>query len=216
MSYIVYLRTNKVNGMQYVGQTNNFRKRENYWNEIKSCRYANKYIDGDRKKYGLDAFDVVILDDVETREEAWELEQKYIKELGTKYPNGYNITDGGAGVKGFHRKHTEEENNKVSKTLKEIYKNKKHNMCGKHHSEEQKKKISEGGKGKHTKPIIQYDLNGNFIRKWPSIEEAARTLNISYAMICRCCKGGYFNTIRKKWVNSNKYKGCIWKYADKE
>lgn len=54
-----------------------------------------------------------------------------------------------------------------------------------------------------TKPIIQYDLQGNFIREWNSIKNAEITLKIHSSGIIQCCK------------NSKMYKqsgGFIWKY----
>ena len=97
--FTVYLRTNKVNGKQYVGQTENFERRENDWKCLKTL-YANKYINEDRDKYGLDNWSCEILAIAETRKDAWELEQKYIEELNTRFPNGYNLAKGGAGSKG--------------------------------------------------------------------------------------------------------------------
>lgn len=97
--YVVYLRTNLVTGMQYVGQTCNFTKRENEWNCLKA-NYANKLLNEEREKYGLENFKLEILAEVETREEAWELEKKYINELNTIYPNGYNRAYGGKTNKG--------------------------------------------------------------------------------------------------------------------
>lgn len=99
MKYIVYLRTNLVNGKQYVGQTKNFQKREREWKCLKH-RYANSILSDDREKYGLENFKVEILAIVETREESWDLEQKYIKEKNTKIPNGYNKANGGKTSKG--------------------------------------------------------------------------------------------------------------------
>lgn len=51
------------------------------------------------------------------------------------------------------------------------------------------------------KPIIQYDLNGNFIREYISISEASRQNNISTGNIQSCCKGKYAQA-----------KGYIWRY----
>lgn len=240
MSYTIYLRTNKVNGMRYVGQTKDFRRREWDWSCLKT-RYANCYIDEDREKYGLDNFNVVIIDHCETQEEAWELEQKYIKELGTKYPDGYNMSEGGETNKGM--KHSEESKIKMSEAKKGIYTGEKSYWYGKHRSEESKKKMSERAKGrKHSeewkkymskkmggannpmygkhlseeairkriekisKPINQYDLNGNFIKRWNSAREAARELGYkNHSNITGCCKGKYgFKTA----YNS------IWKYAE--
>lgn len=54
-----------------------------------------------------------------------------------------------------------------------------------------------------SKPINQYDLNGNFIKTWPSTMEIQRQLGFSASSISKCCKG--------------KLKTCggyIWRYAD--
>lgn len=98
--FTVYLRTNLVNGMRYVGQTEDFKRRENDWNCLKTI-YANNLITEDREKYGIDNWTVEILAVVESREEAWELEEKYIKEFNTRFPNGYNLAKGGGGCKGI-------------------------------------------------------------------------------------------------------------------
>lgn len=118
MKYTVYLRTNKINGKQYVGQTKDFELREKQFNRINQ-RYANNILTKDRRKFGLKNFGLEILAEVDTREEAWKLEQKYIKKLDTKYPNGYNMGDGGETSKGV--KHTEETRNKMSVIGKRIW-----------------------------------------------------------------------------------------------
>jgi hypothetical protein len=56
---------------------------------------------------------------------------------------------------------------------------------------------------KRNKPVNQYDLEGNFIKKWDSQSQATKSLEIkSCADISSCCKG------RQK--TAYKY---IWKYA---
>ena len=55
-----------------------------------------------------------------------------------------------------------------------------------------KEKISKAKKGKsshNNKPILQFDLQGNFIKRWESASEAKKTLNIPGANIGRCCTG---------------------------
>ena len=52
------------------------------------------------------------------------------------------------------------------------------------------------------KKINQYDLKGNLIRQWQSINEASKTLNICSSHITKCCKG-----------KQNKAKGFVWRYA---
>lgn len=88
--FVVYVRTNLENGMKYIGQTSDFKRRQYQWE--KSKRYANSLLDSDRWNY---RFDVEILARTDSREKAWELEKRLIKELGTLYPNGYNIDEGG-------------------------------------------------------------------------------------------------------------------------
>ena len=39
------------------------------------------------------------------------------------------------------------------------------------------------------KPINQYDLEGNFIKKWNSINEASKELNICQSLISKCVLG---------------------------
>lgn len=53
----------------------------------------------------------------------------------------------------------------------------------------------------NSKIVFQFDLNGNFIREWPSGKEIQRQLNIPQANISACCLG--------KMKQSHSY---IWKY----
>lgn len=197
MKYTVYLRTNLINGKQYVGQTKNFERREYEWNQL-SKRYANKYITDEREKYGLENFKTDVIAETETQEEAWELEQKYINEMNTKYPNGYNMSDGGETKKGTFV--TEEIRKKISEGHKgQIAWNKGVKM-----PEEFSKKISESKKGipnkKLSKKVFQYTLDGKLVNIWESSAEAERN-GFSSGTICSCCNGA-----RKT------YKGYIWKH----
>jgi hypothetical protein len=40
-----------------------------------------------------------------------------------------------------------------------------------------------------SKPIYQYDLQGNFIKKWRSAKEVSEVLNIKKESISACCRG---------------------------
>ena len=39
------------------------------------------------------------------------------------------------------------------------------------------------------KPVVQYDLQGNFIKEWESLQHAALSLGKRNSNICECCKG---------------------------
>ena len=54
-----------------------------------------------------------------------------------------------------------------------------------------------------SKPVCQYDDNGNLLRVWKSIIEASRNLQIPDTHIGECCKGVYKQS-----------GGYVWRYAD--
>ena len=65
------------------------------------------------------------------------------------------------------------------------------------------KRISIAHKGKRNKPILQFSLEGEFIREWDSAKSVNIKLNINSGHISECCKG--------------KLKTCsgfIWKYKE--
>lgn len=47
--------------------------------------------------------------------------------------------------------------------------------------------------------VLQYDLDGNFIREWESAADASRKLNITSGKICAVCKGIRKSTNGYKW-----------------
>jgi hypothetical protein len=54
---------------------------------------------------------------------------------------------------------------------------------------------------KGTKSVLQYDLNGNFIKEWQSITKTSKDLNLSDSHISNVCKG-----------KRNKCGNFVWKY----
>lgn len=96
--------------------------------------------------------------------------------------------------------------------LSNINKGKKYSL-GMKHSEKTKKLMSDlklgikqsndhvfKRKESNKKPIIQMDLEGNFIKEWDSGISAAKELNLSSGAICECCKG------KSKRVSKFKFK----------
>jgi len=99
----IYIITNKINNKQYIGVTKN--TLEKRW---KSHLYDNNVISQAIKKYGKENFTIEVVYNCNSMEEAYELEPKFIAEHNTKYPNGYNISDGGKGSQVGKRKPTPE------------------------------------------------------------------------------------------------------------
>ena len=53
------------------------------------------------------------------------------------------------------------------------------------------------------KPILQYDLLGNFIREWPSATKVEEELGIYYSSVSKCCSGRY-----------NSAGGFVWRFKE--
>jgi group I intron endonuclease len=98
---IIYLIRNTVNGKGYVGQT--IRTLEERWAQHKSQgigRYKNDALHNALLKYGIEAFEIAVLDSsAKTLDELNELEKFHIKAQGTLSPGGYNLTTGGFSYK---------------------------------------------------------------------------------------------------------------------
>lgn len=101
--FYIYVYTNKINGHQYVGQTNNIRLRKNGHKSDSYNKNSHSYdypLHRAIRKYGLDNFNFEIIEEVETQEEANEKEIFWIKEKQCHISKGgYNILFGGDGHK---------------------------------------------------------------------------------------------------------------------
>lgn len=218
MSYTVYLRTNKINGKQYVGQTENFKNREKDWKCLKA-RYGSYYFTKDRNKYGIENFDVKILAEVDSREEAWGLEQKFIKELNTMFPNGYNMSYGGEKSSGY--KHSEEQ-----KKIWSIKRKGKHNspstefkkgmtpwMKGRKMSEDHREKDRLTHLGKISpkrRPVVQLTLDGKYIKEFSHLMAAAIELGFkSDESIRKACKESWRTSGGFKWMFKDDYEKML-------
>jgi len=168
---MVYRAINKINGKSYIGYT--VRSLETR----RKC-HIRDFLNGSTlvfhralRKHGIDNFIWEELFESSSKRILKNIEVDFIVDLGTKIPNGYNMTDGGDGgstpitdkgrmkiskfMKG--KKKTTEHKNKISKSMKghvitEAMKeaDKQHSirMTGRIVSDETKKKQSKAMKGK--------------------------------------------------------------------
>jgi group I intron endonuclease len=90
--YYIYVIENKINGMQYVGQSKDpeARKRQHF-SAGSDCPYVKNAV----RKYGEENLDFIIIEKCQTLEEANSREVFWIRKLGTLRPNGYNLREGG-------------------------------------------------------------------------------------------------------------------------
>lgn len=107
---VIYVITNLLNGMKYVGQTTQPIKVR-----FRQHMKANSYIGRAIRHDGVENFTVEVIEDCATFEQLNEREKFWIAFFNCMAPNGYNLTDGGEGVPGCS--HTPESclNDSVSK-----------------------------------------------------------------------------------------------------
>ncbi len=109
MQGVVYILTNKLNGMMYIGQTENLERRiKHHLNAAKrvGSRNEGQPIVHAIREFGIDTFECSVLETVtaETKSELRNLLDEREKFYIAKYnatENGYNITIGGRGMLGY-------------------------------------------------------------------------------------------------------------------
>ena len=132
------------NGLQYVGKTKDLSKRMSLYERFGGSSNVNSAIE----EFGLDSVDVGILTEVKCRNSVdlelclSILEIKYIRELNTVYPNGYNVSFGGE-VLGIPIEHLTTDSSIIE------------------------------SRSSSSKPVLLYDLDGNFVSEYPSISRCA-------------------------------------------
>lgn len=192
--YTVYKHINKVNGKVYVGITK--QKPEDRWKNGNG--YNGLYFERAIKKYGWDGFEHIIVCENLSKTDACTMEQLLIKALRTTDPKyGYNQTVGGDGGGMAGKHHTTATKNKISKSMQKCF-----------FSEAHRKNISLSKKGTNhpqSKAVLQYTKNGEFVKKWAYMNEAAQSLGLSKGNISNACLG------RTKSCG-----GFIWVYEKKE
>jgi len=115
MKTLIYIITNILTAKQYVGITNNLKRRWADHSKAKGDNYLYRAI----RKYGLDNFVFTHVADAFDNESAKQIEMMLIREHNTFYPNGYNGTLGGDGTFGF--KHSEESKIKSRESNKKTW-----------------------------------------------------------------------------------------------
>jgi group I intron endonuclease len=136
---IIYILTNNINNKHYVGQTT-----QEFKIRFRQHQHSNSYIGKAISKYGSDNFDKLLLENIPDEElDYWET--YYIQKCNSISPNGYNFESGGNKNKHHHEETKRKLSKKISKTL---VGNKR--CFGNHLTEEHKRKVSQGMKGKNT------------------------------------------------------------------
>lgn len=212
MAYSLYMHINKINGCRYIGISTDPKRR---WHG--GCGYrGQKRFNDAIIKYGFNGFYHVIVATNLSKENAELMEQEYIRLYRANDPKyGYNIENGGRygrmsdGQKEHirhlmtGRKQSEETKNKRSKSMK---KRDYSHLIGRKLPEETRKRMGERKRGKRnprSREIEQYTLDGLFVARYETMNDAAAAVGLSKsAHISLCCSG-----------KRNKCAGYVWRYA---
>lgn len=207
MGYI-YLITNHINGKKYVGQTvNPIHHRwkehiEDSYNGNKSNSLLHRAIIRD----GESNFGIEMIEEC-SNELLNDREKKYIQVYDTFYTHerGYNMTWGGEGV-------TKYSDDEILYLWNQGYRNCEiaRLLGAKDTTISLRIQSLVGGNAAQTRradsrkiSIIQYDLQGNYIKDWESASIAEKELNLSQGSISRCCNKQRTNSGNFLWKKSS-------------
>lgn len=199
--YVIYKITNPL-GQVYIGQTCNYEKRIFDYSRLR-CR-TQKLLYKSLVDFGFSSHKVEIYKTT-TLENCNKDEIEAIKVCDSyngSNPNGLNLIPGGRGV--TYRGH------EMPKVVKEAIRatlsgrvrtpEECHNIRkGKLGKKVKRETVEKSAKGRY-KGVIQYSLEGNFIKEWESATTASKELGISRNTIFTTCK-----------LKSNHAGGFIWR-----
>lgn len=191
--YTVYMHTNKANNKVYVGITKQepnarWKNGKGYIEKKKDNTYIQDKFAKAILKYGWEGFEHIIWATNLTYDEACHAE-KILIALYDTIKNGYNIRSGG------NAKSTMPE--ETLKKMSEVKMGSKNPMWGRIASEEYR--------AKRGKKVAQYDVDGNLIKIWDYMSQAARSLEIAKTAISGCCRNIYgYRTAG----------GFVWKFVE--
>ncbi len=200
----------------YVGKTYNLGKRIAA-HKCSTKQGKNILLHNSIRKYGWDAHVLEIIEEV-SDELLNDREMFWIIELKTYcYENkmGLNMTKGGDGQRSTWMHET-----KRRKYFSDRFSGEGNPFYGKKHSDETRVFLSKNAKVRNKKdgrripewgvkkglnivrrPVLCYDVNGNFLKEYNSVTEAGNSIGVHHVQICAVCNG--------KTTNSG---GFIFKY----
>jgi hypothetical protein len=200
----IYKIINKINQKIYIGSSKNIRKR---WKAHRTLlnkeKHYNEYLLAAYKKYGKENFiwevvEFINVDKLQEREQYW---INFFKSSDRE--KGYNLCP--AAYSNLGLKHTDESRRNMSLA-----------HLGHKHTPESRKKISES----QYKTVYQFDLQGNFIKKYDSLLNAENETRIPRQAISGCCRKitksakGYFWSFENSFIEykKNHFTEAPWKW----
>lgn len=205
-------------GKVYIGQSINIKKRFAYYKHLTKSLKKQLLLYNSFFKYGVENHKFEIIHELPK-----DIDQEILNQYEILYWKQHiycefkmlNIREAG-GAKGKIAEET-----KIKMSIANKGKGGKISFSGRHHTEKTKILMRNAQLGKPkskehcencrlaqlglgVKIVLQFDLNGKFIKEWSSIKEAGKTLNLSKGNISRCANGSIGR------VNGFKFKFKLW------
>jgi group I intron endonuclease len=207
----IYLVKNSKNKVVYIGQQIGTKSIESY-------KGSGLLLNRAYKKYGETYFKREIIEYCDI-DELNDKEKSYIKQYNTKFPHGYNLTDGGDGNKGLKftkeqkqkvsqskqgQKYPKEHGEKISKSKLGIKRDQKVidkiiNTKASKHDIKPNLTLKGNFKSNSQKKIIQLNLNNQILNEFDSAQQAGRCLEKSGNQIADCASGRQKTAYGYKW-----------------
>lgn len=199
----IYKIKNLKTGEFYIGSTVDFNYRIYcHLRDLRNNSHHSIILQNSWNKNKEESFIFGIIEEISDHKELLIKEQFYINSLNPKY-NICKIAGSPLGVK-----HTIEARLNMSKAhlgkklSKESIKKRTKSVLGTKRSEEIKERMRIGSKNQ-SKIVLQFKLDGTFVKEWRSTSEAARILGFNQSHISACCRNDYGRKYHKNF---------IWKY----
>ena len=204
---VIYKITNKLDGKIYVGKTARtleIRMKEH-------LRHNETYIERALKKYGIEAFEVSVIEECDSEEKLNEREMYWIALLDCRYPNGYNMSEGSEGSLGHTVPESMRQKLSAMRSGKKLSLENRQNIgrgCkGKRHSEKTKAILSSVQKQKHA--VICVESRKIF----DSITAAAKSINVTRSTLRNALDNENRTAGGLHWISLNEkptqeYKSC--------
>lgn len=192
----------------YIGYTITLSLRKTrHFSQLRKNKHFNPYLQASWNKYGEDNFIFEILEECDndylhSQEHYWinmlnTLDPKYGYNIGLPNPNGKGTRHSKETIEKIKRNTPSPKGRKTSEKTKQLLRISNKNN-GKNRSEEGILKW----RNSVQKPVVQYDLDMNFIAEFPSLISASKFLNkTNSTSILYCCQN-----------KTKKCYGYIWKY----
>lgn len=228
--YEIYKISNRINNKVYIGITS-IGLKERWYAHVSCSRHiesSNNPMYKDMVQFGVENFFIELLESNIPKDDRDEREMFYIQKFNSKYPNGYNMTDGGFNNSGViwssergrkislsqkgkpksseHRKHLSE--SRLGK-----FKGEENAFYGKHHTPESKKLVSVANS---KRPIQMINNSGEVIKEFYNLNEGGRyvvSLGLSKAAALTC--SGRIREVCVRNENGLKCKayGYYWRFV---